>query len=171
MSKSWTWLYTQVCNGFFPFLNDRVKNPIAVTDTLSVCGKPHSITLCDNEKDMLKAVGITLDVPMLSFPQVMFTKSRRIVTTNTKTTLRDNSCIIYAKDGLCQFGILHKVIQSDNETFALVKTLIPSAEKLCRDSTTHARIDEHLLKVSLPRYSHGTSVVWCIKIILSFSQK
>ena len=43
---------------------------MAVTDTLSVCGKPHSITLSESEKDMPKAVGITLDVPMLSFPQV-----------------------------------------------------------------------------------------------------
>ena len=38
----------------------------------------------------------------------------------------------------------------DNETFALVKTLIPSAEKLCTDSTTHARIDEHWLKFAFP---------------------
>ena len=77
---------------------------------------------------ILNAVGITLDVPMLSFPQLLFTKSRRIVITDSKKTFRDNSCIIYAKDGLCQFGVSQEVIQSDNETFALVKTVIPSAE-------------------------------------------
>ena len=127
----------------------RIKNAIAVTDNASLCGKPHNVTLGSTEEDILTSLGITLNGPVLSYPKLILTESRRIVTTDSKKTLRDNSCVLYEKEGSCRVGNLHKVVQSDDGTFAFVKTLIPSGETLCTDDT---RINNHLLKMCSPRY-------------------
>ena len=60
-------------------------------------------------------------------------------------------------------------VQSDDETVVL---LILSAEKLCTDSTTHARIDEQLLKVAFPGIVMALLCIGGVHVLkLFFSQK
>lgn len=86
-----------------------------------------------------------------SYRQLFLKDCGKFVSTNSKRTLRDNSCVQYEKEGF-SVGILHKVILAGETVLAIVKRLEISKEKLCADTTTHAQIDDHYMKVHLPRY-------------------
>ena len=122
-----------------------------MTKSVSVCGNPSTITLSQGERDLLESVGIYLDGPVKCYSQLFLKDCGELVTTDSKRTLRDNSCVLYTKEGLSRIGILHKVIQA-GETLAFVKKLVSSGETLCTDTTTQAQIGDHYLKVCLPRY-------------------
>lgn len=139
----------------------RVKNIATVTNSVSVCGKPSTTILNQGEKDLLESVGIHLDEPVRCYSQLFLKDCGKLVTTDTKRTLRDNSCVQYTKEGSSEVGILHKVIQA-GETLAFVKKLVSSGETLCTDTTTHAQIGSHYLKVRLPRYVAYTLLKICL---------
>ena len=128
----------------------RVKNVVSVAEGVSVCGKPCTITLSESERNLLSSVGIQVHGPVRSYPQLFLKDCGKLLTTDSKRTLRDNSCVQYTKEGLF-VGILHKVIQA-GETLAIVKKLEIVGETLCTDTTTHAKIGDHYLKVCLARY-------------------
>ena len=124
-----------------------------VADDVSVYGKPCKITLDNDEEDLLRSLGIILSGSLLSYQHILLSTSKRTVTTDSKKTLRDNSGVIYKKEGTYRVGTLHKVIKCNEGTFAFIKTLIPCGEALCTDDTTQASINDHLMKMSSPRYA------------------
>ena len=62
-------------------------------------------------------------------------------------------------------GRLHKLYELDGSTVAFIKTLVPYAEPICRDSTTHAKIDDHILKMIL-KCRYGLCDKYYIMIIM-----
>lgn len=96
----------------------------------------------------------------LEYQKMLLTKVDRIVTTDSKITLRDNSCIEFTRGGLRSAGIVKKIfrIPSTNDVFITVYPLERSAGKLCTDDTTNAGIDILIYGSSfLPggMYTHG----------------
>ena len=130
-----------------------MKNVVSVAEGVSVCEKPCTITLSASEMNLLSSVGIQVHGPVRSYPQLFLKDCGKFVTTDSKRTLRDNSCVQYTKEGF-SVGILYKVIQA-GETLAIVKKLEIVGEKLCTDTTTYAKIEDHYLKVCLARYICG----------------
>lgn len=77
-------------------------------------------------------------------------RCNRTVTTNSKKTLRDNSGIVFQKNGSQHIGILNKIIQTSSgsrDFFFIVHPLAHSNEALCNDEVTKAAIDEHIFKL------------------------
>ena len=91
----------------------------------------------------------------IEYHKMLLTKTNRIVTTDSKITMRDNSCILYKKGESQSIGIVHKIIHtpSTNRTVIIVYPLKPSHNKLCTDDVTNAGIDTHICQLlPLKRY-------------------
>ena len=87
--------------------------------------------------------GVDMTGPVLLYPRLYLSTTRTYICVDSKRTLRDNSCVMYRKEGTFRFGAVHKLLRCSGGTFALVKTLIPLAQ-ICTDDTTYAKIDDHL---------------------------
>ena len=90
----------------------------------------------------------------IEYQKMLLTKTNRIVTTSSKVTMRDNSCIAYMMDELWNIGIVHKIIHipTTKQTFIIVYPLSPTHNKLCRDEVTNAGIDTHICQLYPLRY-------------------
>ena len=59
--------------------------------------------------------------------------------------------------GTSNIGQLQKIIVFENnatrQAFVVVSCLENSSEKLCNDSVTHAKLNDHILSLKIPRYS------------------
>ena len=121
----------------------RAKNLLPVAENISLCGKPQHSNLCESEKAILVSSGVEMTGPVLLYPRLYLSTTRTYICVDSKRTLRDNSCVMYRKEGTFRFGTVHKLLQCSGGTFALVRTLIPLAQ-ICTDDTTYAKIDDHL---------------------------
>ena len=88
----------------------------------------------------------------IGYQRMLLTKTNRIITTDSKVTMRDNSCIAYSKHGSRRIGIVHKIIHvPEHNTFIIVYPLEPSNNKLCSDTVTNAAIDIHITQLHPPK--------------------
>ena len=87
--------------------------------------------------------------------------SGRIITAKAKakSCLRDNSGFLYADSaGDIHHGQLEKVflIECAEKIFsyAVVSEYIPTSERLCKDTATNVRINDHIIVLSIPRLAN-----------------
>ena len=161
---AWKWTFTIICAllekgiyivvfpiTLYSFLSN--KNTVVITESISVQGKPHNVGLDDKEITLLLALNITVDGPVLLYPQLLLRKTNRVVGKDSGKTLRDNSCITYRINDSVHVGTLHKVILYAGDCFIFINDLPLSEEKLCNEHISYLHIDEHIYKICSFRYS------------------
>lgn len=126
---------------------------MAITESISVQGKPHNVRLDDEETALLLALNITVNGPVLLYPQLRLCKTNRVVVKDSGKTLRDDSCIIYRTNDSVNVGTLNKVVLYAGNYFIFITNLPTSEEKLCNEHISYLNIDQHIYKICSIRYS------------------
>ena len=121
---------------------------MSITESISILGKPQSIWLDDQEKALLLPLNITINGPVLLFPQILLHKTNRVIIKDSRKTLRNDSCFVYKFDGSVNVGILHKVILYNENCYIFCNRLSTSPERLCNEWISYLNIDHHIYKCS-----------------------
>lgn len=90
-------------------------------------------------------------------------KSRTVVAQSCcRATKRNNSCVIFSKDGVTLFGLLKKLIYLTSsasmlqQCYALIQELKQADFLLCHDSITEAQLNSHVIAFHPPRFVLNT---------------
>ncbi len=131
------------------------RNMTVVAEGMLVLGKPYSAPLSASQQELFLKAGIIPPIthPLLVYSKLLIRDSNRIISNDSKQTLRNNSCLKYqGSSGQDCFGLLRHVLVHEQEAFVVIVSLKPTGMKLCSDDITHAQIDCHLVACFSPRY-------------------
>ena len=120
--------------------------------TRSAC--PHGSPVCspvsNQEVALFRQIGIDIreeatffEYPKLSVHSSCIVNSR----SRSKETKRNNSCILYNRNN---FGLIEKIVSvGTGEVYCIVSKLQQSTQQLCMDTTTNAKLNDHLIPFSI----------------------
>ena len=121
-------------------------------------GKSHSGVLSQREKSLLHKAGITIPATeVLLYPSLCLPTNTVVVArSQSRTTKRDNSCLLYTDKELQHcWGLLEKIFAFSNSEvlgcYCLISILSPVCCQLCTDDVTHAELQDHLVACQPPR--------------------
>lgn len=120
-------------------------------------GKPLCRLLTERERDLFAASSITLPQSQVTvYNKLYLKKTGRVVCgeKGSRSILRDNSGVIYQATTEYHYGklLMAFVIEADdNLCYAVVAPLPRSGERICKDSMTDAKLDDHLISLVSPR--------------------
>lgn len=132
--------------------------------TVKVCahGTSHPTVLTEEDLELFTEASITVPthdtVSMIS--RIYLKTHNRVITSKpaSRGFLRDNSGIVYLNNaGTMCYGRLQKVLLFESASyqsrhaFAVVTCFIPTVQKLCKDSVTDCRLDDHITTLRIPR--------------------
>ena len=128
---------------------------------VSAVGKPFCRQLTELEKSLFMNSSFTIPAhsSVSVYSQLYLKQSGRIITckNKSKSTLRDNSGLLYTDlNGLKSYGHLLDIILFEDSDhcvgFVTAISLCHSGVTICKDSTTNARVDDHIVCLLIPRY-------------------
>ena len=144
------------------FQKFRGSNCHIITPKLCAHGKPQPYKLLQEDLSLLQKSDISLPPETHSLVTMckgvhLLTSGRTITATaKTKSHLRDNSGIMYTDSaGDTRHGQLEKVLLIECAekvfSYAVISEYTPTSKGLCKDTTTNARINDHIIVLNIPR--------------------
>ena len=125
------------------------------SDGDSVIGNPQCGVLSHREESLLEKACIAVPSTEVLFYPTLLLQTNMVITARSKsrTTKRDNSCLVYIDqtDSVC-WRVLEKIFSFKNSTasgyYCLISVLLPTSTQLCTDDITTHNYTSTILLVS-----------------------
>ena len=122
---------------------------------LCLHGKAQSYQLGKKDLDLFNTGDITVpQCSVTSYKKIHLVNLGRIIKVSSqRKTMRDNSGVIFMDNtGLPCYGRLQKVLYFNDEKkcFAIIQTFSPGTKRLCEDSLTNAKLNDHIIAMNVP---------------------
>ena len=124
-------------------------------------GKPYYGNLSENEITCLEKINILTNrnYEKIKFYPYLHLPNNSVISAQAKSkvTKRNNCCLAYIdSEGHPQKGICNKLLSIEVndklQQFCLITKLTLASNQLCKDTTTHAQLQNHLAAYIPPRY-------------------
>ena len=132
--------------------------------TVNVCahGAPHPTVPTEEDLELFTETYITVPphYTVSTISRIHLRTHNRVITAKpaSRGFLRDNSGIVFLNSaGTACYGRLQKVLLFESacnqpqHALAIVICFIPTVQKLCKDSVTDCRLDDHITTLHIPR--------------------
>lgn len=128
-----------------------------IDSNFSVVGKPLCRQLTELEKTLFMSSSLTIPAhsSIAVYSQLFLRQSGRIIRSRSKSTLRDNTGLVYSdSNGRNSYGhLLDVILFEDNDCcggFVTAISLCRSGVTICKDLTTNAKVDDHIVSLLSP---------------------
>ena len=140
---------------------------IELSNNHYITGKPKRMDLLSCEDRVVRESQLEYPTHLFVYSYLRISNKCRTVVSQSccRATKRNNSCVMYTKNGDTLFGLLNKLVFLKDPTstlqqcYALIQGLKPAHFFLYHDSITRAQLNNHIIALHPPRFVLNTHIL------------